>query len=104
MSTPEGRVKKEVKKILAKYDIYYYMPVPHGFGRRGVGDFICCVAGYFLAIETKKDKEELTELQEEDMKWVQRSKGIKLKIGPNDLSKLELVIRQLIEYRHQLES
>jgi hypothetical protein len=95
--TPEGKVKKEVKKLLERFSVYYYMPVPGGYGKAGKGDFICCVAGYFLAIETKKDKGELTELQDEDRKDIERSKGIKVKIGPQDLGKLELLIHNLLE-------
>ena len=63
--TPEGAVKKDVKKILDSYEAYYYMPVQNGMGRVGIPDFIACVPveitpdmvgktiGAFMAIETK---------------------------------------------------
>lgn len=62
--TPEGKVKREVKKRLRK-DAWYYMPVQNGMGRSGIPDFIGCVptvitqemvgqtVGVFFAIETK---------------------------------------------------
>lgn len=54
-TTPEGRVKKLVKKVLDAYgtDIYRFMPVPMGFGATTL-DFLGCYKGRFFAIETKK--------------------------------------------------
>ena len=65
--TPEGRVKDQVKKLLATYGIqpaskagtfesasgWYYMPVQSGYGVR-VLDFIGHYLGIFWSIETKK--------------------------------------------------
>ena len=47
----EALVKKRVKDLLIKLDIWYYMPIP--YGRIGIADFVCCVDGHFLMIETK---------------------------------------------------
>lgn len=52
-STPEGKVKDAVKKVLKARDIWYFMPMQNGFGVVGIPDFICCHKGRFLAIETK---------------------------------------------------
>ena len=56
--TPEGKVKAEVKEYLDSLgkDCWYYCPVPMGYGKRGVPDFIICYKGYFLAPETKRAK------------------------------------------------
>ena len=52
--TPEGRVKKKVDAVLKHYgrDVYYIKPVPYGHGKSTV-DYLVCVRGAFLAIETK---------------------------------------------------
>lgn len=54
--TPEGKVKEDLKDFLGSLgaDCWYYMPVPMGYGKRGVPDFIICYKGYFLAPETKR--------------------------------------------------
>lgn len=54
--TPEGKVKKELREYLDSLgdDCWYYMPVPMGYGKRGVPDFIICYKGFFLAPETKR--------------------------------------------------
>ncbi len=56
--TPEGEVKEELKAYLDSLgtDCWYYMPVPMGYGKRGVPDFIICYKGFFLAPETKRAK------------------------------------------------
>lgn len=51
--TPEGKVKDEVKKVLKEFGAWHYMPVQNGMGQVGIPDFICCIGGHFLAIETK---------------------------------------------------
>ena len=56
MTTPEGKVKKEVKLILDHYGCYWFQPVQTGFGAAGL-DFHCVYMfqGFPLAffIETK---------------------------------------------------
>lgn len=52
MSTPEGKVKDRIKKLLKAYGVYYHMPVMNGMGAPTL-DFICCFKGRFFAIEAK---------------------------------------------------
>jgi len=54
--TPEGRVKDKVKaylKSLGPDRCFFYMPVQNGMGVVGIPDFVCCIDGRFVAIETK---------------------------------------------------
>jgi len=69
--TPEGKVKAEIKKELARLQIvnaseipkyidqhkvfqgWYYMPVQSVYSVKGVPDFIGCFRGAFFAIEAK---------------------------------------------------
>lgn len=55
--TPEGRVKKLVNTALGNLRSPYYkfMPVQTGYGSTSL-DFIICINGWFIAIETKKDR------------------------------------------------
>lgn len=50
--TPEGELKKQVKAYLEERGAYWFMPVQFGMGAATV-DFLCCVRGRFVAIETK---------------------------------------------------
>lgn len=51
--TPEGRIKRAIRRTLDAAGAAYFMPVPTGYGRRGVSDFIVCHRGRFLAVEAK---------------------------------------------------
>ena len=52
-TTPEGKVKQAVRKLLATRGIWYYMPVAGPFSAHGIPDFVCVWGGRFLGIETK---------------------------------------------------
>lgn len=72
--TPEGRVKAKVKKLLEKYNVYYNMPVQTGMGKRTL-DFLGCVGGFFFAIETKREGEDLTDYQKLTKREIEAAGG-----------------------------
>lgn len=49
----ERDVKNLLKRVLNRFDIFYFMPAANGFGRAGVSDFILVNNGCCVAIETK---------------------------------------------------
>jgi hypothetical protein len=60
MATPEGRTKAKVKaRIAAAWPYSYrFCPVQNGMGSPSV-DFLYCINGLFVAIETKRDTGDL---------------------------------------------
>ena len=48
----EKDLKAKIKKHLDSIGAYYYMVVPVGYGKQTV-DFLCCINGFFISIETK---------------------------------------------------
>ncbi len=52
MLTQEAYLKQQIKSWLKDRGAYFYMAVPHGYGRQTI-DFLCCWEGRFLGIETK---------------------------------------------------
>ena len=75
--TPEGKVKKDVKAWLVKNKAYYYMPVSNGMGRVGAPDFIVCLGGRFVGIETKAPgkRKNATPNQLREIEWINRAGG-----------------------------
>jgi hypothetical protein len=63
----EGTLKEKVKKLLTERGAWYYMPVPMGYGRRGIPDFLACYRGVFIAPETKVPKKEAKPWQEREL-------------------------------------
>lgn len=90
--TPEAKVKKRIKKLLAEYNVYYAMPIGSMFGNSGVPDFLCCVRGRFLAIEAKAGKGRTTALQEKHLKDIQVAGGVALVVNEDNLDELEKLL------------
>lgn len=84
-TTPEGKVKQKVKKVLDKYGAYQFWPVQTGYGAAGV-DCYACINGYFLAIETKAGRGKPTPRQELVLKQVTEAGGKSLVVGGKYLS------------------
>jgi Holliday junction resolvase len=74
--TPEGKVKAEIKKVLAEYGCWYFMPSMNGYGRAGIPDFIGCYNGVFFAIEAKSANGKLTPNQEREIAAIQQAHGV----------------------------
>ena len=87
--TPESKVKASVVKLLKKYEVYYFFPATHGFGRSGVPDIICCLEGNFLAIECKAGNNKPTALQEREMQRIRNAKGDAFLINEDNIAMLE---------------
>ncbi len=91
--TPEGKVKAVVTKILSSFgvEIYKFMPVPSGYGPSSL-DYILCVGGKFVAIETKAPGKKLTPRQVQTCKAIRDAGGIVFVIDdPSPIGTMELV-------------
>ncbi len=64
--TPEGKVKRKVTEVLKQHGVWYFMPRGTTFGRSGIPDYICCVKGRMLCIETKAGNNQPTALQKHE--------------------------------------
>ena len=93
-STPEAKVKAKIKKILKDHGVYYAMPIGTGYGNSGVPDFLCCVYGFFVAIEAKAGRGEATALQLKNLGQINASGGYACIINENNLQYLKNVINE----------
>lgn len=74
-STPEGKVKTAVKKVLDELHIYHFSPFMAGMGRAGIPDIICCVNGRFVGIECKAGANVTTALQNRELAAIHAAGG-----------------------------
>ena len=96
MDTKEHKVKKKVVELLKQYEIYYFFPATRGYGRSGVPDIICCIRGYFLAIECKAGTNKLTALQLREIERIQQAKGIAFVINEDNIEELHTTIKEIL--------
>lgn len=75
MRTAEAALKESVKILLKQLNAYYYMPVPSGYGRQTL-DFLCCIRGRWVAIETKAPGKRPTPRQFACMQEIERAGGV----------------------------
>lgn len=91
----EAHVKATVKKLLEDAGAWYFMPVPVGYGRHGIPDFIACLNGRFLAIETKFAQRLLTAHQQREITALRHAGGTALVVNQWDLDLLRETLEKL---------
>lgn len=75
MTTPEGRVKDKLRKLLKEYPgLYSYWPVPMGYGRTTL-DMLGCYRGRFFSVETKAEGKKPTLKQTVELQNIERAMG-----------------------------
>lgn len=91
-STPESRVKKQIKQILDITRCYYAMPIGTGFGNSGVPDFLVCHGGVFIGIEAKAGKGKTTALQDNNLERIRASGGRATVINEANIDQLPIML------------
>ena len=91
----EHDVKREVRKLLAKYGWYTWMPPANGYGKGGISDFHALKDGKFLAIETKYGDNTPTPMQAKFLQDISQYGGTALVLYETDLDTFELLLGQI---------
>lgn len=99
-TTPEGKVKAKVVKLLKARGVYYFFPATFGMGRSGVPDIVCCQGGQFFAVECKAGKGKTTALQDREIAAIRAAGGTALVINESNLHELEEYLDERDEPRH----
>jgi hypothetical protein len=91
-TTPEGKVKAAVKKLLDAKGIWHFSPVSNGMGRHGIPDVICCWDGRLLAIECKAPgkRSNTSVLQDREIAAIRAANGLAVVI--DDVKQLEEIL------------
>ena len=94
----EADVKDEVKRVLKTYGerIWWFMPVPSGFGVQGVPDFVCSFGGRFVGIETKFGSNGLSKWQIKQMEGIIDSGAAHMVINEENVHSLPAIVDGLL--------
>jgi Holliday junction resolvase len=88
-TTPEGKVKAKVKRILDNHKVYHFSPPGMGLGRAGIPDIIACFNGKFIAIECKAGKGQPTLLQSRELGRIDMAGGKTFVLRETNTNELE---------------
>ena len=95
--TPEKRVKRAVEAMLKSMGVYYFFPPANGYGRSGIPDIICCVNGYFVAIECKAGGNKPTPLQVREIENIRLAGGVAVVANETNYELLRDVVGSIME-------
>lgn len=95
--TPEAKVKAKVVATLKDEGVYYFFPVTGGYGRSGVPDIVCCVNGWFFAIECKAGTNKPTLLQVNEIERIRRANGVAVVVNEANWDMVRDLVRKLKE-------
>lgn len=91
----EAHVKAAVKALLREFGVWYFMPHMNGYGRAGIPDFIACLNGRLVAIETKFDGRSLTPSQQMELDAVAAADGVAIAVNQWGLDQLRGLLQTL---------
>lgn len=75
-TTPEGKIKRKLDKMLKAEGVWFYSPQAGPFGVAGIPDRVAVVEGQFVGIEAKADKSKKpTALQMKCMADIEKAGG-----------------------------
>ena len=75
-TTPEGKIKRRLDKMLNAEGVWFYSPQAGPFGVAGIPDRVCIVEGQFVGVEAKADKtKKPTALQMKCMRDIEQAGG-----------------------------
>lgn len=94
-ATPEAKVKERVRTVLKLHKVYHFSPAANGYGRAGIPDFICCVNGFFLAIECKAGANEPTALQKLELDAIMQAGGAALVVNETNIEDVTKIVEGL---------
>ena len=95
-TTPEGKVKAKVVKLLKERGVYYFFPATFGYGVSGLFDIVACVGGYFIGIEVKAASNKLpTALQTRNAMLAKTAGAVVLLLHNGNVGVLDQVLTEI---------
>lgn len=96
--TPEGKVKKELLKLLDQFGerCFYYMPVQNGMGQTGIPDIMAIINGVAFAFECKATpKQKPTTLQAFALQKIHKACGVAWVVDNESISLVKLLLENM---------
>ena len=99
MSGPEKKFEMQIRKHLESLGAWILKTYSNGVQRAGVPDLLCCVNGYFVAIEVKSEKGKPSALQIWNIEKIREAGGIAIVLYPKDFDNFKSMMLRLSEVK-----
>lgn len=93
----EKTFENKIKKFLDENNCWYVKFFANGYTKKGVPDLLCCVNGYFLAIEVKAENGKASDLQKWNIEKIKQAGGRALILKPSMFEEFRKLIAELKE-------
>lgn len=87
--------ENKIKKFLDEQGCWYVKFFANGYTRKGIPDLLCCVNGYFLAIEVKAEKGKATDLQKWNIEKIGFAGGLSFILKPSQFENFKALVNAL---------
>lgn len=91
----EKTFENKIKKFLDEEKCWYVKFFANGYTRKGIPDLLCCVNGYFLAIEVKGENGKATDLQKWNIGKIEHCGGLGLILRPSQFENFKELVKIL---------
>lgn len=92
----EKNFENKIKKFLKDNGCWYVKFFANRMTKSGIPDLLCCVNGYFVAIEVKASNGKPSELQIYNVKKINDSCGIAIVLYPDQFEEFKSMVNLLI--------
>lgn len=92
----EKNFENKIKKYLKEQGAWFIKYWGGGaFTKAGIPDLLCCVNGYFVAVELKAPNGKVSEIQKHTIRKINEAGGIAIALYPKDYEIFERMIELL---------
>jgi hypothetical protein len=92
----EAQFQAKVIRFLKEQNIYLVKVWGGGFQKSGIPDLLCCVNGYFVAVELKSEKGLTAKLQDYNLDRIRESGGVGMVLRPADFERFKSFIKEVM--------
>lgn len=97
----EKNFENRIKNYLSDKGVWYVKFFANGFTKQGVPDLLCCVNGFFVAVEVKQEYGKATEIQKWNIEEIRYSGGLSFILRPSQFESFKMLIETLLKENRQ---
>lgn len=92
----EKNFENKIKKFIKDSGGWYVKFFANRMTKSGVPDLLCCINGYFVAIEVKASNGTASELQKHTVKEINKARGYAIILYPQDYDLFKQLVNHLM--------